>query len=182
MTRRSIEPIGWNDSPSRPRKEYDDEHGGFGYAPEFPAHGTLAALLAHYRRSNSRRTEQMIVGTLDNMAKGGMYDLAGGGFARYSVDEEWRIPHFEKCCTTTPSWCLCTWTAGRPQVRNYYRRVVTDTLDYVLPGNDLGPRRLLCSQDADSEGEEGRFFCWTQKQLKEVLGVLEGPARHCYWV
>ena len=155
-------------------KEYDDEHGGFGYAPKFPAHGTLAALLAHYRRSKNRRTEQMIVGTLDNMAKGGMYDLAGGGFARYSVDEEWRIPHFEKMLYDNAQLVPVYLDGWKATGRIHYRRVVTETLDYVLREMTLPNGGFCASQDADSEGEEGRFFCWTQKQLKEVLGVLEG--------
>jgi uncharacterized protein YyaL (SSP411 family)/thiol-disulfide isomerase/thioredoxin len=155
-------------------REYDDEHGGFGYAPKFPAHGTLAALLAHHRRSGSRRAEQMLVGTLDNMAKGGMYDLAGGGFARYSVDEEWRIPHFEKMLYDNAQLVPLYLDGWRATGREHYRRVVTETLDYVLREMTHAEGGFCASQDADSEGEEGKFFCWTQGQLKEVLGVLDG--------
>ncbi|MCB9746289.1 MAG: DUF255 domain-containing protein [Alphaproteobacteria bacterium] len=154
--------------------DYDEAFGGFGQAPKFPPHGSLAVLLAHHHRSGSARALEMVTETLDHMAKGGMYDLLGGGFARYSVDERWLIPHFEKMLydngQLVPVYVDAWKITGDP----HYARIVRETCAYVLREMTLPGGAFAASQDADSEGEEGRFFVWTPQELSEVLGFFDG--------
>ena len=155
--------------------DFDPRNAGFGGAPKFPPHGALAALLAAYARSGSKRTLQMVTRTLDGMAKGGMYDLIGGGFARYSVDAEWRIPHFEKMLYDNGQLVPVYTSAWQATKRPHYARIVRETLEYVVREMTLEGGAFAASQDADSEGEEGKFFVWTPADLVALLGVIDGP-------
>ena len=155
-------------------KDFDSKNAGFGKAPKFPPHGTLAALLAHHARSGDARTLRILTRTLDAMAKGGMYDLAGGGFARYSVDAEWRIPHFEKMLYDNAQLVPVYLDAWRATGKPLYRRVVEDTLDYLLREMCWPEGGFCAAQDADSEGVEGRYYCWTPAELRAVLGLQQG--------
>ncbi len=155
-------------------EDFDAKHGGFGGAPKFPPHAALAALLAAHHRSGDRRALEMATRTLDEMARGGMYDLAGGGFARYSVDERWLIPHFEKMLYDNAQLVPVYVDAWKITGRERYARVVRETLAYVLRDLCAPDGAFYASEDADSEGEEGRFYVWTPRQLREVLGVFDG--------
>ncbi|MEC8422694.1 MAG: thioredoxin domain-containing protein, partial [Myxococcota bacterium] len=156
--------------------EFDETHAGFGEAPKFPPHGTLEVLLAHAALSGDASAEAMALDTLDAMARGGMYDLLGGGFARYSVDAEWRIPHFEKMLYDNGQLVPVYLDAWRRTGAARYRRVVTETCDQVLREMQHPEGGLASAFDADSEGEEGRFYVFTPRDLREALGVVDGLA------
>ena len=139
------------------RRAYDAEWGGFGHAPKFPPASAIEFLLR-------RGALDPAVGTLDAMALGGMYDLLGGGFHRYSVDRRWLVPHFEKMLydnALLAAAYLHGWVVtGRPR----YREVVEETLDYVLRELALDGGGLASAQDADTEGVEGLTFTWTEEE------------------
>ncbi len=139
-------------------RTFERVYGGFGRAPKFPPASTLEFLLR--RTGDEART--MVTSTLDGMAAGGMYDLVGGGFHRYSVDDRWLVPHFEKMLydnALLASTYLHAWVVtGRPR----YRQVAEETLDYVLRELRLDGGGLASAQDADTDGVEGLTFTWTQ--------------------
>ena len=146
------------------RRVFDAERGGFGGAPKFPPSSVLDFLL--------RRGEpEMVTTTLDAMAAGGMYDLVGGGFHRYSVDADWLVPHFEKMlydnALLVPAY-LHAWVVTGDE---RYRRVVEETCDYLLRDLALPEGGFASSQDADTDGVEGLTYTWT-----EAEGVPAGVA------
>jgi uncharacterized protein YyaL (SSP411 family) len=151
-------------------QSFDAEHGGFGSAPKFPPSAALLLLLRLYRRVAEPTLLEMVTKTLDAMSCGGIYDHVGGGFARYSTDERWLVPHFEKMLYDNAQLVRVYSEAFQVTRRSDYRSVVTQTLDYVLremQGTDGG---YFSATDADSEGVEGKFFVWTPDQVIEVLG------------
>jgi uncharacterized protein YyaL (SSP411 family) len=145
-------------------RTFDPAFGGFGGAPKFPAASTIEFLL----RRRDEASLAMVGGTLDAMAEGGMYDLVGGGFHRYSVDERWLVPHFEKMLydnAVLASAYLHGWVvtdAAR------YRQVVEETIDYVLRELALDGGGLASAQDADTEGVEGLTYTWTPEEADEA--------------
>jgi len=153
---------------------FDQQHGGFGGAPKFPPSMTLMFLLRHHKRTNSPQALNMVETTLQKMAGGGMYDHLGGGFARYSVDAHWLVPHFEKMLYDN---ALLTriYLYAYQQTRNpQYRQIAEETLEYII--RDMTDRSggFYSSEDADSEGEEGRFYVWTRDEVLGILGEADG--------
>jgi hypothetical protein len=150
---------------------HDDEMGGFGRAPKFPQAMTLDFLLRYHHSSKRPRPLEAAEITLKAMARGGMYDQVGGGFHRYSTDDVWLVPHFEKMlydnALLAPVYLDAYKLTGEP----FYRRIVEETLDYVLREMTNSRGAFYSTQDADSEGEEGKFFLWTPEELAGVLGT-----------
>src|SRR6185503_16415859 len=149
---------------------HDDEKGGFGRAPKFPNAMAIDFLLRSYKRTNRRDVLTAAEMDLRLMAQGGMYDQAGGGFHRYSTDDVWLVPHFEKMLYDNALLARVYVDAWKVTGNDFYRRIARETLDYVLREMTDRSGGFYSSQDADSEGEEGRFFLWTPAQLREVLG------------
>ncbi len=153
---------------------YDPTHGGFSGAPKFPSHTLLEALLAHVQRTaaagaEDERTLSRVVHTLDAMAQGGMYDLLAGGFARYSVDAAWRVPHFEKMLYDNAQLVPVYLAAYQRTGHARFARIARETLGWMT--REMQPDGgFLSATDADSEGVEGKYFSWTPAQLREVLG------------
>jgi uncharacterized protein YyaL (SSP411 family) len=153
---------------------YDPEYGGFGRAPKFPNAGVFELFLRAYRKSREQRLLEMVDHTLLRMAQGGIYDHLGGGFHRYSVDEKWLVPHFEKMLYDNAQLLRIYADAFRVTGRPLFRRIVQETADYLLREMLQPDGGFYSTQDADSEGEEGKFFVWTEREVLEILGEEEG--------
>ena len=148
---------------------FDSARGGFGGAPKFPAPMTLEFLLRVWRRSQDPDILRMVTVTLDAMANGGIQDQLGGGFARYSIDADWLVPHFEKMLYDNAQLAHAYLEAFRATGEARYRAVVESTLDFVLRELATSDGGFASALDADSEGEEGRFYVWTDAELRSVL-------------
>ena len=152
---------------------FDEQYGGFGDQPKFPQPMTLEFAMSQYRRGGDADVLHIAEHTLQQMAAGGIYDHLGGGFHRYSVDRIWLVPHFEKMLYDNGQLLrsyLHAWQInGRPE----HRQVVDETVDYVLREMTSPEGGFYSAQDADSEGEEGKFFVWTAEEIEEILGEEE---------
>jgi uncharacterized protein YyaL (SSP411 family) len=155
-------------------ESYDHDHGGLGRAPKFPNVGVLELFLRHHRHSGERRYLDMVVHTLTQMAQGGIYDHLGGGFHRYSVDEKWLVPHFEKMLYDNAQLLGIYADAFRVTQDPLFKRVVKETVDYLLREMFDPEGGFYSTQDADSEGEEGKFFVWERGEVMGILGGEEG--------
>jgi uncharacterized protein len=156
---------------------YDARRGGFGGAPKFPPSMVLEFLLRHRERDGGEsgtRALRMAAGTLEAMARGGMYDQLGGGFARYSVDAGWVVPHFEKMLYDNALLARVYAHWWRRTGSALARRVAADTCAWVIADLRTGEGGFASALDADSDGEEGKFYAWTPGQLREVLGPEDG--------
>jgi hypothetical protein len=149
---------------------FDPERGGFGTAPKFPHSLELSLFLRHWKRTGDPDALHIVEHTLEKMARGGIYDQLGGGFHRYSTDARWLIPHFEKMLYDN---ALLVWTyleAYQATHKGLYRRIVEETLAYVLREMTSPEGGFYATQDADSAEGEGAFFAWTRSEIKTVLG------------
>ena len=159
--------------------QVDSRNGGFGQAPKFPQPMALEFLLRTYQRTKDREALRMVEFSLRQMAEGGIYDQLGGGFHRYSTDARWLVPHFEKMLYDNAQLSRVYLQAFQITGDAFYRRVVEETLDYVLREMTGPEGGFYSTQDADSEGIEGKFFVWAPAELREVLGeedaALLGP-------
>jgi hypothetical protein len=157
------------------RHAYDERWGGFGEAPKFPQPMTLEFCL---RQALRGRPEALgvVTTTLDRMSAGGMYDQLGGGFARYSTDGAWLVPHFEKMLYDNAQLALLFTRAWQVTSDPLHRRVASETLDYLLREMRHPEGGFLSSQDADSEGAEGKFFTWSWDELVSLVGEHSGGA------
>ena len=174
------------------RRSYDPVWGGFGKAPKFPMGHTLLFLLRFADREEAMQkaggtpsdmestaygeAAEMALHTLERMYRGGIYDHLGGGFSRYSTDERWLVPHFEKMLYDNCLLAMAYAEAWKRTGEELYRRVAERTLDYMLRELRLEGGGFACGQDADSDGEEGKFYVFTEEEICSVLGEKRGPS------
>lgn len=150
--------------------DFDQARGGFGGAPKFPPSMTLEYLLRHHVQSGSPTALHMAEVTLQAMAYGGIYDQLGGGFARYSTDANWLVPHFEKMLYDNALLARVYLHAYQVTGNPLYRRIVEETLDFVVRELRHADGGFYSSYDADSDGEEGKFYVWRPVEIRQVLG------------
>ncbi|HXE42069.1 MAG TPA: thioredoxin domain-containing protein, partial [Candidatus Baltobacteraceae bacterium] len=155
------------------KKMFDPQHGGFGGAPKFPQPSIPLALLRASKRFSDDEAAQMVLKTCDAMAAGGIHDQLSGGFARYSVDAEWLVPHFEKMLYDNAQLAQLYLDAFLISSDTRHGNVVRDILDYVLRDMAHADGGFYSAEDADSEGHEGKFYCWTKDELSKLLTVDE---------
>lgn len=171
-------------------RTFDSANGGFGGAPKFPPAMGLEFLLRYWKRTGNERALEIVRRTAEKMADGGIYDQIGGGFHRYSVDAVWLVPHFEKMLYDNAQLARLylhlyqiTLTDGRVSARDseFFKRIATEILEYVRREmlDPLGG--FYSTQDADSEGIEGKFFVWTAGEITEILGEKDAQAFNFFY-
>ena len=153
---------------------FDPEWGGFGSAPKFPAAMVLDAALRIHRNVGWESLLQVVRTSLDAIASGGIHDHIGGGFARYSVDRRWLVPHFEKMLYDNALLARVYLHAWQVTGDPVYRQVLDEAIEYVLRDLRLDGGGFCSAEDADSEGEEGRFYVWTEQELSAVVEAAAG--------
>jgi uncharacterized protein YyaL (SSP411 family) len=151
-------------------RSYDPRHGGFGSAPKFPSSMNLEFLLRTYARTGDARALEMVTHSCRMMAEGGMYDQIGGGFHRYSTDARWLVPHFEKMLYDNALLSRLYLHVHQATGEPFFRRVVEETLGYVAREMLDESGAFYSTQDADSEGVEGKFFVWDMEEIESLLG------------
>jgi uncharacterized protein YyaL (SSP411 family) len=156
------------------RKTFDENWGGFGAAPKFPTPHHLTFLLRWYRRSGDPEAGRIVERTLEAMRRGGIFDQVGLGFHRYSVDEKWLIPHFEKMLYDQALLAMAYTEAYQALKKREYREVTRDIFTYVLRDMTSPEGGFYSAEDADSEGHEGRFYVWKPGEIKGHLGEVQG--------
>jgi uncharacterized protein YyaL (SSP411 family) len=151
-------------------KSYEPRFGGFSQQPKFPHSTTIQYLLRRHARTGSKDALAMAEKSLTEMARGGIYDQLGGGFARYSTDSMWIVPHFEKMLYDNALLAIAYLEAWQLTKKDFYARIVRETLDYILRDMTSKEGGFFSAEDADSEGVEGKFYVWNPQQVVDVLG------------
>ncbi len=160
---------------------FDWDNGGFGGAPKFPQPMNLEFALRSYKRDGDARLLQMAEFTLNKMARGGIYDQVGGGFHRYSTDQFWLVPHFEKMLYDNALLVRTYLHAYQVTGNHFYHRIAEETIDYVLREMTESSGGFYSAQDADSEGHEGKFFLWTAGEIQEILSEADARIAMRLW-
>ncbi|HYF65143.1 MAG TPA: thioredoxin domain-containing protein, partial [Herpetosiphonaceae bacterium] len=161
--------------------QFDQRFGGYGNAPKFPQAMTLEMVLRHWRRAGDRAALNQVDQTLRAMANGGIYDQLGGGFARYSVDAYWLVPHFEKMLYDNALLARLYVELFQASGDPFFRRIAEETFAYVERDMTSPEGGFYASEDADSEGEEGTFYIWTPAQIRAALGADDAELALRYW-
>jgi uncharacterized protein YyaL (SSP411 family) len=155
-------------------KGFDEAHGGFGKAPKFPSPHNISFLLRWWERTGEPKALEMALKTLDAMWQGGMYDHLGFGFHRYSTDQRWLVPHFEKMLYDQAMLSIAYIEAFQSTGDQRFKRVAEEVIDYVFRILTSPEGGFYSSENADSEGEEGKFYAWTLQEVKSILGEERG--------
>lgn len=155
------------------KRAFDATHGGFGQAPKFPSPHNLCFLLRYWQRTGDEQALAMVETTLKKMSLGGVYDQVGGGFHRYATDREWLVPHFEKMLYDQALLAIAYIEAWQVSQRPDFAQTATEILDYVLRDMQDPLGGFYAAEDADSEGEEGKFYVWTLAEIKQTLPADE---------
>ena len=159
---------------------FDSKWGGFGSTPKFPTPHNLIFLLRYAQATKNEHAREMALQTLNAIYRGGLFDHVGGGFSRYSTDERWLVPHFEKMLYDNALLALAYTEAFQFTRRPLYEQIVRRTLDYVLRELSGPQGGFCCGQDADSDGVEGKYYTLTPGELTQVLGSTDAE-RFCEW-
>ena len=155
------------------RTAYSHAYGGFGNAPKFPSPANLEFLISEYERTSDEAVLKMVTRTLDMMAYGGMYDQIGGGFHRYSVDAKWLIPHFEKMLYDNAQLAKVYLRAYQLTQASRYRRIAEEIFGFIFREMTAPEGGFYSALDAETDAEEGKYYVWTQDEIREVLGEKE---------
>jgi hypothetical protein len=150
---------------------FDSRHGGFGTAPKFPMPTLFGVLLRSWRRDGDAETRGMVERTLAAMRSGGIYDQVGFGFHRYSTDGQWRVPHFEKMLYDQALLCIAYTEAWQATGTDAWKETAKEICAYVIRDLCLPEGAFATAEDADSEGDEGRFYLWTETDVRSLLGA-----------
>ncbi|MDQ7026468.1 MAG: thioredoxin domain-containing protein [Anaerolineae bacterium] len=164
------------------KQGFDANYGGFGSAPKFPNPMNLEYLLRDYARTGDADTLHVVTYTLEKMARGGIYDQIGGGFHRYSVDAIWLVPHFEKMLYDNAQLSRLYLHAYQVTGNDFFKTIAVDIYDYILREMTAPEGGFYSTTDADSEGEEGKFFVWTLDEIKESLANISDDVPDAYEV
>jgi uncharacterized protein YyaL (SSP411 family) len=154
-------------------KRFDGQHAGFGGAPKFPAPHNLLFLLRYWKRGGNREALDMVEKTLQAMRRGGIYDHVGFGFHRYSTDSQWLVPHFEKMLYDQAMTAMAYTEAYQATGKEDYGKTAREIFTYVLRDMAAPEGGFYSAEDADSDGEEGKFYLWTQEEVRQVFGDEE---------
>lgn len=169
-----IPPIVLDDTYEYYSQRFDEQSGGFGTSPKFPSPHNLLFLLRYYKRNNEPKALEMVKKTLVEMRKGGIFDHIGYGFHRYSTDQHWLLPHFEKMLYDQAMLTHAYIEAYQITKNESFKKTAEQILEYVLRDMTSGEGGFFSAEDADSEGEEGKFYVWTKDEVKTILGEEEG--------
>ncbi|MBI3008166.1 MAG: thioredoxin domain-containing protein [Candidatus Omnitrophica bacterium] len=156
------------------KDRFDIQFGGFGTAPKFPAPHNLSFILRWWKQSGDNNALAMVEKTLDNMDRGGIHDHIGSGFHRYSTDAKWLVPHFEKMLYDQAMLAIAYIEAYQATKKESYAEAARDIFTYVLSAMTSPEGGFYSAEDADSEGVEGKFYVWTQEEIKKILGEKTG--------
>src|SRR5699024_703682 len=154
-------------------QQYDPQYGGFGSAPKFPAAHNLLFLLRYHHQTGNKTALQMVEQTLTLMRSGGLFDHIGGGFHRYATDQQWLLPHFEKMLYDQ-AMLLMAYTEGwQCTGSKLFKQTADEIISYLLRKMQHPEGAFYSAEDADTEGEEGKFYVWSIAEIREALSIPE---------